>query len=790
MSTDLPVHHTSVTDPQGYGELYHASPAAQAAHGKGLGNYLSAIRRYKWLALALTLLGIGGGLLASRFAKPSYVAEVTVWIESNQNREDSGPIQSGNLLESTSWIDLIRSYAVLDSAVRQERLYLAYPPGHRAVMSDFRLSDRFRPGSYRLDVSESGKHFELKTADGVAIESGKVGDPIGAKLGFYWAPKPTALAHVRSIEFSVTTPRDAARRLNETLQIRMAREANFLRMEYKDNDPERVAAVLNAVAERYIGVAAELKRAKVKELVEHLESQRQYAERNLRDAEMALEGFRVQTITLPSDDITPLAPGLELTRDPVFRNFFELKIEREQLQRDAQGIRAALPTASDASLQIDAFARIPSVANSPELARSLADLTTKRAELRTLLQQYTPEHRSAQRLITEVKGFEQQIIPGLSTALLSQIRDRLAVLDQWIQSAGTDLKQIPPRVIEEARLRRQVEIAGRLHTDLRERYEGARLAAATTTPDVRILDRATVPQDAVENNSIRFVLFGLAAGLVLAIAVSLLLDKLDGRVRYPEHVSQDMGLPILGALPDLKTRSRHQSEIKTAQAMEALREVKLNLGHAFAVGAPIVLTVSSPGSGDGKTFVCCNLALAFADAGLKTLVVDGDTRRGTLHRMFQTTRRPGLTDYLTGNVSSVDIVQRTVSPLLDFIGCGSRMQSAPTFLGGERMSTLLRDLAPRYDVLLMDSPPLAAGADAYLLAVSTGNLLMVVRTGKTDRLLTEAKLSALDRLPVRLLGAVLNGIDETAAYKYYSYLEGYQLNADDESELVVASANQ
>jgi Mrp family chromosome partitioning ATPase len=98
------------------------------------------------------------------------------------------------------------------------------------------------------------------------------------------------------------------------------------------------------------------------------------------------------------------------------------------------------------------------------------------------------------------------------------------------------------------------------------------------------------------------------------------------------------------------------------------------------------------------------------------------------------------------------------------------------------MEELLRTAHRTYDVVLVDSPPLAAGVDPYLLGTLVGNVMLVLRTGRTDRALTEAKLQVLDRLPVQLLGAVLNGVRATGAYRYYSYLSGYEPPPDETAD--------
>jgi capsular exopolysaccharide synthesis family protein len=179
-----------------------------------------------------------------------------------------------------------------------------------------------------------------------------------------------------------------------------------------------------------------------------------------------------------------------------------------------------------------------------------------------------------------------------------------------------------------------------------------------------------------------------------------------------------------------------------------------------------MVTITSPGPGDGKTFLTSNLAATFAELGKRVLVIDGDTRRGSLHRVLNLDRKPGLTDYLVHGAQVVDVIRPTSIALLDMIPCGTRSPKAPELLSSPRMGDLLAEIRPRYDVILVDSPPLGAGIDPLVLSTITGSVVLVLRTGKTDRALAEAKLAILDRLPVRVLGAVMNGIATDAAFRY------------------------
>jgi len=429
---------------------------------------------------------------------------------------------------------------------------------------------------------------------------------------------------------------------------------------------------------------------------------------------------------------------------------------------------------------VDAFAAITSVQHSPELSNALKELSDKQAQLRTYRYHYSDEYPLVQHVIAEITELERRTIPGLAQALVAQLGTREMELGRQVEASSRELRQIPARSVDEARLRRAVQLAEESYNTVQGRYLEATLAAeASGVPDVRILDPAIVPQRPVKNTAPRLLLMGLLAGLALGVVGAVVLDRIDPRVRYPEQVSRDLGLPILGAVPHLR---RDQ---EPAEVVEALRGVCLNLVHAYGAAGPLLVTITSPGPGDGKSFLAANLALTFADGGHRTLLIDGDIRRGVLHRRFKTARQPGLTDYLREDVTRDQIVQSTAYPWLSFVGCGTRSHRAPELLGSPAMGSLITSLRTDYDVMLIDSPPLGAGVDPFILGTATGNVLLVLRTGYSHREMTGAKLEVLDRLPVRTLGAVLNDVPRGAGAHYYSYysyhLPGYEA-ADEEED--------
>ena len=315
------------------------------------------------------------------------------------------------------------------------------------------------------------------------------------------------------------------------------------------------------------------------------------------------------------------------------------------------------------------------------------------------------------------------------------------------------------------------------------RYENSRLQEASSLPDVRILDRAVPPVRPTKNKKVIIIALGTLLGLAAGVGMAFVLDLTDKRFRYVDQVSSGLGLTILGVIPEIRrAKGRSASPEEAAQVIESFRTVRLNLLHMVPDATSIALTITSPMPGDGKSLISSNLAFSFAEAGYRTLLIDGDTRRGELHRTLGLERIPGLLDHLADGAPLDGILRQTSHPHLTLMPSGSRHRNAPELMGSDRMRKLIAAMRARYDVIIVDSPPLGAGIDPFVLGTVTGQLMLVVRAGETDRMLAEAKLQVVDQLPIRLVGAVLNDVRTSLdEYKYYSYSEGY--GAVDEIEL-------
>src|SRR3989449_897608 len=284
---------------------------------------------------------------------------------------------------------------------RRQALQMADPLGH--------LARRGGPGRYRLTVDSAGRGYPLANADGLTLERGVVGDSIGARLGLLWAPPREVLSPGRRVRFAVATVRDGARRLEEALDVRTDPQGNFLHLGLRGPSPARVTDVVNAVAQRYVQVAADLKREKLTELTKILDQQLESARQNLSGAEAALEGFGVRTITLPSDRAAPGALGAD--PDPAIRSFFDVQLERDQARRDREALEQVVAQARDSGVSATALEAIGAVQRNADLSQALKELVAKQAELRALKYRYADAYPPVQRLTAEIATLQRETIP-------------------------------------------------------------------------------------------------------------------------------------------------------------------------------------------------------------------------------------------------------------------------------------------------------------------------------------------------------------------------------------------
>jgi len=588
-----------------------------------------------------------------------------------------------------------------------------------------------------------------------------------------------ATLEIRGISFAIVAPptvengmlyilsRDAVvDGLTRRLSVRPRENTDVIDITFMAPDPLRAQDVANRVAQVFQTGNAHAAQQEARRRREFIETQLGFNDSLLTDARAALTAFRAKTPSLSAGSAS--ANGLEVRRE-------ELEIERRQYTGLLGQLRDSDRVARRVALR-NVIASSPSIGGNAVVSRLYDQLAYYERQLDSLTTgdwARTAANPDVQRVALLTASAEGNLV-GAVQSVVASLDARIGVLEDLHARGVATARQLSTTQATEDVLVERVENARRVADQLRVEYQKARIAQAVQAGQVEIVDLAPRPETPIGVGPVRTMLFGIFLGLLLGGGSAALADHLNRSIHRREDVAQ-LGLPVLGVVP----HARGGSTEAAGPIIDAMRGIRFNVLHAYGAAGPTMFTVTSPGTREGKSFVASNLAVAFADAGHRTLLIDGDLRRGSLYRILNTRRKPGLTDLLHGETSMADAIQATAYSPLFFIGSGTRTPDGPELLGAEAMSSFIAAVRQSFSVIVVDSPPLGAGVDAYALGSVTGNVLMVLRLGATNREAAEAKLDLLDRLPVRLLGTVLNDVPEHSAYSTYSYyMEGYGYEAE------------
>lgn len=284
-----------------------------------------------------------------------------------------------------------------------------------------------------------------------------------------------------------------------------------------------------------------------------------------------------------------------------------------------------------------------------------------------------------------------------------------------------------------------------------------------------IVDEAEAPSAPFAPSTRRNVMAAALAGAVLGVLAAWLRETLDTRVRRPRDVEQASGLPVLGVLRPVRKGSPELVTPLgiTGPSAEDFRRVRANLQMIGRVGRPKVFVVASALPGEGKTYASVRIAWSFAAAGDRVLLVDADLRRPAVASRLGLEGAVGLTEVLVGRAHVDDVVQH-VAPELDVLASGAVPPNPSELLSSNEFETLIADAGRRYDVVIIDAPPVLPVADAVVLARQVVGLIAVVDASRARRAHLARLVDAVRLGGGRVVGVVLNRarIGVEAAYGY------------------------
>lgn len=286
--------------------------------------------------------------------------------------------------------------------------------------------------------------------------------------------------------------------------------------------------------------------------------------------------------------------------------------------------------------------------------------------------------------------------------------------------------------------------------------------------------RPRVPQD---------TLLAGVVGLLLSLGVIFLVEYLDDTLKSPQDLHQSLGLAALGVVGQIKGQPYPEKLVAHkepfAPESEAYRMIRSNI-QFMAVDRPIkAIMVTSATSGEGKTLTAANLGVVMAQAGLKTIIVDTDLRRPMQHQVFHVPNMEGLTNLLRSPQLEVNgHLANTEIENLQVLTSGEIPPNPSELLGSQRMGQLLDRLSELADVLIFDSPPVLAVADATILSTRVDGLVLVTEAGQTRRDAARQAIDHLQQAGATLLGGVLNRVPHKRGGYYYYYSSYYHHNGN------------
>ncbi len=302
---------------------------------------------------------------------------------------------------------------------------------------------------------------------------------------------------------------------------------------------------------------------------------------------------------------------------------------------------------------------------------------------------------------------------------------------------------------------------------------------------ISVIEAAALPTSPIGPNKPATILLAAVIGFILAAGAAFLLEYLDDSLKNPDDVQKALALTTLGAIP-VMPETATQGELAVvasshSMASEAFRVLRTNLRFA-GVDRPLkTLLITSPSPSEGKSLTTANLGAALAQAGERVILVDADLHRPRLHRVFSLRNNRGVTSALLEEHPDLDgLLQESTVPGLQILTSGPLPPNASELLGSARMRELLAALGSQADVLLLDSPPATALADAAVLATQTDGVLLVLDSGATRREVARRAMEALHRVNARVVGAILNRLPTSGGgYYYYYYYHGRYHSSDD-----------
>ncbi len=336
------------------------------------------------------------------------------------------------------------------------------------------------------------------------------------------------------------------------------------------------------------------------------------------------------------------------------------------------------------------------------------------------------------------------------------------------------------------RLKTTLQLYQQIYISSISSLETLRLSKAQSTPTVMQVETAIKPTTPISPKPLQSAMLAAAIGLFVTAGFAFLIEFLDDTLKTPDEIKDVLEVPVIGFIGELKHNPKEDevalgvyvAKNPRSPVAEAFRSLRTNLEYSSVDNPARTMLVTSSGESEGKSTIAANLAIVEAQSGKKVVIVDGDMRRPKVHVQFNKSNRRGLSDVVTGKLTIDDVV-KTYDQVenLSVITCGTIPPNPSELLGSERMSQTLKDLEERFDLVIIDTPPMIV-SDAQILSSKVDGVIFVVIPGQTRAIAALRPMEELRRIDSTVMGVVANKIPRSRDYYYggYNYYSPYNSN--------------
>lgn len=576
--------------------------------------------------------------------------------------------------------------------------------------------------------------------------------------------------------------------------LRIARPPNtyILLISYRSADPKVATSVANGVAESYIEHTYDIR-------IRSSEGLSKFLALQLDDMRAKTEASSARLITLEREMnvINPEEKTNILSSRLALLNTEYTKVQAERVR--AQSVYNSLASGS-----VEGALGSSQSEELKEIIKRLNEEKQRFADIKALFGENHPEYARLQATIAELEGQVSATVQLLSKQAQSEFernRNQESLLQKDVEDTKAQYDQLNLRSAEYQRAKQEADADRGLYEELVKKIREGEINSGFKNDMVRIADPARPGSKPVSPRLLLNLALALMLSSLASVFIVILSDRIDTTIKNPEQVALGLNTRVLGTLPALKKGAplpgiARRAYPRKAGAVAISAEATHFEESIRTVRNSILLTdfdrelrsvlITSATPGEGKSTIVAHLAISHAEQRNRTLLIDADMRRPSLHRILHIPNTSGLATFLDGGIGWRDLLIQPYPDLeLYVLPAGASTNRSHDFLG-QMLPQLLAEAADDFDLTFLDAPPLLGFPEPLQMASAADGVIIVARAGQTDRTAVSAVLDTLHQLRANVAGLILNEVrkDTSSSYHYYgsNYRKYYGSRKDDKDK--------